>query len=75
MLRTKVAQLFVGGYQQSFSELDLLDPQNREAKQLSGRIIECSWDKKTEKWKFMRLREDKSFPNGVQTAMSKLLVI
>ena len=75
MLRTKVAQLFVGGYKQPFSELDLLDPHNKEARQLSGRIIECMWDKTTSKWKFMRLREDKSFPNGVETAMSEALVI
>ena len=75
MLRTKVAELFVGGFPTSFSKLDLHDPQNKGARQFSGRIIECSWDKKTKKWKFLKVREDKSFPNGLQTALSKLLVM
>lgn len=45
---------------------------NKEAKTLNGRIIECSWDPKTG-WHFMRVREDKSFPNSYTTAMSESL--
>jgi len=43
---------------------------NREARAHSGSIIECYWDKKTG-WNFMRVREDKSFPNGLTTAKSE----
>ena len=47
-------------------------PRNREARQYNGRIIECYWDQKTG-WNFMRVREDKSHPNGYTTAKSEPL--
>ena len=43
-----------------------------ELKHYNKRIIECTWAKN--QWKFMRLREDKSFPNALKTAQSKLNV-
>ena len=43
-----------------------------ELKHYDKRIIECTWDGKA--WKFLRLREDKSFPNALKTAQSKPLV-
>ena len=49
-------------------------PRNREAKKYNGRIIECYWDQKTG-WNFMRVREDKSHPNGYTTAKSKSVVL
>lgn len=45
---------------------------NKEARQHNGRIVECYWDIKSG-WNFMRVREDKSFPNGYTTAMSECL--
>ncbi len=82
-LPEKVGQLYVGGYVQPFSTLDLKVrynylivmemiitlQRNKEAKQHSGRIVECYWDKESG-WNFMRVREDKSFPNGLTTARS-----
>lgn len=49
-------------------------PRNREVRQYNGRIIECYWDQKTG-WNFMRVREDKSYPNGYTTAKSELHII
>ena len=43
-----------------------------ELKHYDKCIIECTWDGKA--WKFLRLREDKSFPNALKTAQSKPLV-
>ena len=40
-------------------------------RQYNGRIIECYWDQKTG-WNFMRVRVDKSHPNGYTTAKSEL---
>ena len=91
-LPTKVGQLFVGGYNEPFSTIDLkvnniINPlitggllrfpittlqANKETRQLNGRIIECSWDPQLG-WCFMRVREDKTFPNSYTTAMSKSL--
>ncbi|XP_065062618.1 mRNA-capping enzyme-like [Rhopilema esculentum] len=39
-----------------------------ELRHFDKRIIECCWTGK--EWKFMRLREDKSFPNTYNTALS-----
>lgn len=47
---------------------------NKEARQHNGRIVECYWDIKTG-WNFLRVREDKSFPNGYTTAISECVVI
>ena len=44
---------------------------NKEAKVHNGRIIECYWDSSSG-WNFMKVREDKSFPNGVTTAKSEV---
>ena len=33
----------------------------------SGKIIECSWDSEEQVWVFMRIRPDKSLPNGFNT--------
>ena len=46
-----------------------------ELKHYDKRIIECSWDEKRKQWNFLRLREDKSFPNTLNTAQSTLLLL
>jgi mRNA-capping enzyme len=66
MLKEKVGQLWVGGYQVPFSQIDL--KRNKEARNYNGRIVECSWS--PHGWTFLRLREDKSFPNSYTTAAS-----
>ena len=43
----------------------------KELKNLNKKIVECTWDDEKNQWKFLRVREDKSFPNGYETAMSK----
>ena len=58
-------QLFVGGYRDPVSELEL----TKETKQLDGKIVECMWEAPNRKWKFMRVREDKSYPNSHKTAI------
>ena len=32
---------------------------------LNEAIIECAWDKDTQRWRFMRVREDKNTPNAM----------
>ena len=70
MLPEKVGQLFVGSGSKrvQFSQIDLR--RNREVNQYNGRIIECTYDRVAQQWKFLRLREDKSFPNAYDTAKS-----
>ena len=68
MLKEKIGQLFVGSGGQ-FAELDL--KLNKDARQHNGRIVECTMDKETNKWLFLRVRDDKSFPNAYETAKSK----
>ncbi|XP_050072947.1 mRNA-capping enzyme [Anopheles maculipalpis] len=61
MLPGKVGLLYVGGMDQSFSEIKLTS----ELLKLNNKIIECKFDKE---WVLMRERTDKSFPNSFQTA-------
>ncbi|RZC50477.1 hypothetical protein C5167_018909 [Papaver somniferum] len=35
--------------------------------ELSGKIIECSWDSEEQVWNCMRVRVDKSTPNDINT--------
>jgi len=65
-LREKVGYLYVQGYDQPFSKIKLTP----ELKHYDKRIIECTWDKPQNQWKFLRIREDKSFPNALKTATS-----
>ena len=44
----------------------------KELKNLNKKVVECTWDAENNQWKFLRVREDKSFPNGYNTAMSEL---
>jgi mRNA-capping enzyme len=67
MLKESVGQLWVGGYQKPFSLMDL--KHNKEARNHNGRIVECSWS--PQGWTFLRIREDKSFPNSYTTAASE----
>ena len=46
----------------------------KELKNLNKKVVECTWDAENNQWKFLRVREDKSFPNGYNTAMSELAV-
>jgi mRNA-capping enzyme len=66
MLKEKVGQLWVGGYHVPFSQINL--KRNKEARNHNGKIVECSWS--PEGWTFLRIREDKSFPNSYTTAVS-----
>ena len=68
MLQKKQAQLLVGSGLQVvvFSELDLKE--NKDAKDCNEKIIECAF--RNGKWKFLRVRTDKSFPNSYETAKS-----
>ena len=52
-----------------FSFLDL--QVNKDAKEHNNKIIECSFV--GNKWKFLRVRTDKSFPNSFDTAQSKYI--
>jgi len=63
-LPEKVGGLYVQGYDQPFSSMKVTS----ELKHYDKRIIECTWDGKS--WKFLRVREDKSFPNTFKTAQS-----
>jgi len=63
-LAERMGALFVQGYDQPFSQIKV----TAELKHYDKRIIECTWDKN--QWKFLRLREDKSFPNAFKTATS-----
>jgi mRNA-capping enzyme len=73
MLKEKQGQLWVGSgkSQVLFGELDL--KLNKEAKKYNHRIIECSFV--NNKWKFLRQRTDKSFPNSYDTAKSVCMSI
>jgi len=52
---------------------DVLQNENKALKGYDGRIIECFWDSRNTTWKFLRVREDKSYPNSHVTATSKTL--
>uniref|UniRef100_A0A6G3MG28 mRNA-capping enzyme (Trinotate prediction) n=1 Tax=Henneguya salminicola TaxID=69463 RepID=A0A6G3MG28_HENSL len=41
-----------------------------ELKKYDKRIIECTFDKTSQNWKFLRVREDKYAPNAYTTALS-----
>lgn len=47
----------------------------KELKSLNKKIVECTWDATSKQWKFLRVREDKSFPNGYNTAMSTSVML
>lgn len=61
-----VGALMVGGYDKPFAVIKV----TKELKNLNKRVVECTWDAENNQWKFLRVREDKSFPNGYKTAMS-----
>ena len=44
---------------------------SKEMRQYDQKIIECTYDPKQNKWDFLRVREDKSFPNHITTANGK----
>ena len=71
MLQEKKAQLLVGSGRHTvlFSFLDL--QMNKDAKEHNNKITECSFV--GNKWKFLRVRTDKSFPNSFDTARSKYI--
>ena len=56
--------LWVGGMDNPISEMML----TKETKQLNGKIVECMWNPVKCQWVFMRVRDDKSFPNNWKTA-------
>ena len=69
MLPETKGLLFVGGCDRPFSVMNKL---TRELKGLHNKIIECNWDDKKQEWAFMRVRTDKSYPNGLKTAEGKI---
>uniref|UniRef100_A0A0C9QXE7 mRNA guanylyltransferase n=1 Tax=Wollemia nobilis TaxID=56998 RepID=A0A0C9QXE7_9CONI len=44
-------------------------PDDQDPSNLSGKVIECSWNPKEQCWEFMRVRTDKPTPNGWHTYM------
>ncbi|KAJ7350989.1 hypothetical protein OS493_037346 [Desmophyllum pertusum] len=58
--------LMVGGYDKPFASIKV----TKELKNLDKKVVECTWDAKLNQWKFLKVREDKSYPNGYKTAMS-----
>ena len=71
MLQEKIGQLCVGSGEH-FAELDL--KLNKDAKQYNGRIVECTFDKRTRKRMFLRVIDDKSFPNSYDTVKSNYYI-
>ncbi|XP_030752482.1 mRNA-capping enzyme [Sitophilus oryzae] len=59
----KVGHLYLGQYDQRIAKMDY----TKALKDLDGKIIECKLE--NNKWKFMRERTDKTFPNSYNTAM------
>ena len=51
--------------------MKFIQNENRTLREHHNKIIECYWDSRNGTWKFMRIREDKSFPNSHVTAKSK----
>ena len=64
MLSKLVGELYVGSLNSPFGEIKV----TKTLKALDKKIIECSWDYKSNQWVFMRERTDKSFPNAYATA-------
>ncbi|XP_065897990.1 mRNA-capping enzyme-like [Dysidea avara] len=69
ILPETIGNLYVGGYEKPFATIKVKN-ENRALKEYDGRIIECFWDSRNTTWKFLRVREDKSFPNSHVTATS-----
>ncbi|KAG8044111.1 hypothetical protein GUJ93_ZPchr0047g2820 [Zizania palustris] len=42
-------------------------PNEEDQSSISGRIVECSWNKEEQCWVCMRIRSDKSTPNDINT--------
>ena len=42
-----------------------IDMDDEAAQRLVDTVIECTWDKDQEVWRFLRERKDKDFPNAV----------
>lgn len=64
ILPRKVGHLFVGGSNVPYSRMKV----TKQIKDLNNAIIECKVE--NGQWVFMRVRNDKSFPNSVHTADS-----
>lgn len=66
MLPETNGYLYVGGQPEPFGVMPKL---KKELRELNNKIIECTFDKTTNQWVFMRERTDKSYPNGKNTAL------
>jgi len=64
MLPQTIGYLLCGCLPQAVGQIKV----TKELKEYDKKIIECTWDYKTNQWKFMRVRTDKSFPNSFETA-------
>ena len=69
MLPVTQGLLYVGGYDRPFAVMNKL---SKELRGLHNKIIECNWDAEKNEWAFMRVRTDKSYPNGLKTAQGKV---
>lgn len=58
------AHLFVGGWDMPFFTVRA----TKEFRESNEKIVECTFDVKTQTFNFMRVRTDKSFPNSKATA-------
>ncbi|GAV03544.1 hypothetical protein RvY_13947 [Ramazzottius varieornatus] len=58
------ANLWVNDHTVPFGEMKM----SKDMKQHDQKIVECSYDAQQRKWDFLRVREDKSFPNHITTA-------
>ena len=45
---------------------------NEDTEQLDGKIVECRWNSERGQWDFMKVRNDKPFPNSWKTAQGFL---
>lgn len=65
MLQQWIGYLYVGGQSNFFATMKM----NKALREYDKKIIECTWDFDLQQWKFLRVRNDKSFPNSFDTAM------
>jgi mRNA-capping enzyme len=61
IVRRSIGQLYVGGLEVPFASIKL----TKDLKELNNKIIECNYE--NNQWVFLRVRNDKSFPNSFST--------
>eukprot|EP01135_Chromosphaera_perkinsii_P009354 Nk52_evm30s1737 gene=Nk52_evmTU30s1737 len=76
-LAETVGVLYVGSGQQRVAFGQLAGMSAKRMQEMNGRIVECTWSEKpgAKGWVFMRIREDKSYPNAYKTAQAVCISI